>query len=377
MTRTVRARVRPFAWFKASLVERSNAGRCAALLALGALFGSSCAVHKLAYSPTELRANILERIRDIAPERIAVPYEVPAEAVAKAWNLAGAATSRAKRAQALKVALFDDNAFGLRYTEVVTATAAETLASHRGNCLSLAAVYIGLARGIGLKAYFLDASNRVHETREDADMVVKSGHVTAVVETEFGEQALDFGDLGQYTRYRVMDDVEATAHFYNNRGYELIHEAQWRGKPVEWKQVAESFGAATRVMPDFARGWNNLGVAFHRLGREEDAEACYRFALGLDPALGSPVTNLGVLFLARGNFGQALAMFETAAAAEPDSPHVLYHLGLAQHQSGDNVRAVQSLERAVRASPGGYPKASDLLQEIAKPRAGVSPQPKL
>ena len=46
------------------------------------------------------------------------------------------------------------------------------------------------------------------------------------------------------------------------------------------------------MYPEFAPGWNNLGVALARLGRLERAEQSYRRAIALDPALASAERNL-------------------------------------------------------------------------------------
>jgi len=40
------------------------------------------------------------------------------------------------------------------------------------------------------------------------------------------------GEISDYRTFRIIDDVEALAHYYNNRGYELIHEAREAGRPV-------------------------------------------------------------------------------------------------------------------------------------------------
>jgi tetratricopeptide (TPR) repeat protein len=207
-------------------------------------------------------------------------------------------------ARDLAEAMFDPELFGLEYAPVVTATAEETLKAGRGNCLSLAAVYVGLARAAGLEAHFLDASRRVaEEINKSEDLKVKTGHVTAQVKHPDGEVILYVGgdveqDVHQWLRrhtLKAMDDITATAHFYNNRAYERIHDALQRDEPVDWARAARDFGLATRVKPDFEPAWNNLGVAQSRLGRRTEAMRCYRKALELDPDSGSARANLELL----------------------------------------------------------------------------------
>jgi tetratricopeptide (TPR) repeat protein len=263
------------------------------IVLLSLTLGGCVAPHKFSYTPAELRAELGKRV----PARlITVPFEVEPQHVDLVRRATWSRLPPADQAKDLIRALFNKDFFGLEYVPVVTATALETLESRRGNCLSLASVYVGLARALGLKANFLDASNLVEHEHSDQEILVKTGHVTAVVETLNGEVVLDVGFVLKYYRvYRVIDDIEATAHFYNNRGYELIYQAQQKGEPIDWPEAAENFRLATRVMPGFVRGWNNLGVAYTRQGREKEAAESYRRALALDPDFDSARINLEIL----------------------------------------------------------------------------------
>jgi hypothetical protein len=332
-------------------------------LALMSLPGCSSA-RKMTYSPAELRHELKKQTSLAAPIDVVVPFEVPPEQVAKARRAVGTIASRSERARSLKDVMFDPKGFGLRYTEVITRTAAETLEKGEGNCLSLAAVYVGLARGIGLRANFLDASNRIEEVHADEDVVVKTGHVTAVVYTENGKAALDFGQrFGPFQFFRVMDDMEATAHFYNNRGYELIHEAQQESRPIDWNEVARNFLMATRVRKGFVRAWNNLGVAYVRLGRLADARACYEEAIALDPEFASPRTNLGILLMESGDLKAAYASFNEAARLDPDSPRTHYHRGLLLFKQGKFEKSATALKRAIDLKTD-YDLARKLLARV-------------
>ena len=67
-----------------------------------------------------------------------------------------------------------------------------------------------------------------------------------------------------------LSDIEATAHFYNNLGYELIHLATLKGEPIDWTEAKANFEIATRLAPDFEGAWNNLGIANSHLGNYEE-----------------------------------------------------------------------------------------------------------
>ncbi len=343
----------------------------AAALALAA-----CASTRLAYEPAALRGEIARRAPEIAPQEVVVPFEVDAAAVARVRKLVSESRSDSEEAKVklLVAALVDPAAFGLEYADGVTGTATDTLRVRKGNCLALASVFVGLARALGLRAYYIDASTRVHETYlGDDGMAVNEGHVTAMVETQTGKLGLDLARAGEIRWYRILDDVEALAHFYNNRGYELVQAARERAAPIDWREAAHQFRLAVAVMPGFARAWNNLGIAAAHLGRREEAIAHWREAIRRDPALPAPRNNLGALYLEDGNDRSALEMLEAAARLSSSGPHIHYNLALARLRRGDRDGAIEALRRAL--SLGAHPRARLLLDDLtvaAAPRPAKS-----
>jgi tetratricopeptide (TPR) repeat protein len=215
---------------------------------------------------------------------------------------------------------------------------------------------------VGLDAYYIDASFDVHETRRTPDgLAVNTGHITAMVRTPGGNMGLDFEQLGPIARYRVIDDVEALANFYNNRGYELLERARERGEEPDWTAIADQFSLATMVMPGFARAWSNAGFVAARRGRLEEAKAFYREAIRRDGALAAPRNNLGALLLESGDAAAAVELLETAARLEPGASHIQYNLARARLASGDRGGARKALLRAV---DGGDARARQLLDGL-------------
>ncbi len=324
---------------------------------------SACATARLAYDPAALRHEIALRAPAIPAQEVVVPFEIDETAAARARALVAHAHSDEAKVRLLVASIFDPAAFGISYAENVTATAAEALQRHEGNCLALASVFVGLARATGLRSYYIDASTRVHETRlGDDGLTVNEGHVTAMVETSAGKIGLDFGHLGKIAWYRVLDDVEALSHFYNNRGFELVDDARVRGVPIDWSQAEHQFRLAVEVTPGFARAWNNLGIAAAHLGRREEAIAFWRESIRRAPALPAPRNNLGALYLETGSDRAALETLEAAARLPESGPDVHYNLALARLRHGDRAGAVESLRRALRS--GEYARAQRLLDQL-------------
>jgi len=167
--------------------------------------------------------------------------------------------------------------------------------------------------------YFVDASDRIAGVRRDHDFLVRDGHVMAAVRTEWGWLTVDFARrTREYRTFRVLDDLRALAHFYNNRGYERIHVARAAGRPVPWPAVQADFELATKVRPGLALAWNNLGIALARQGRSREAALRYRAALSLDPELAAAWNNLGKLHLEAGRPDDARRAFARADRIDRD-----------------------------------------------------------
>ena len=317
-----------------------------ALLFVGVACGPPA--RKLTYSPHELRADVLTRIPAGEKRDFEAPYQVTPELLQRAHDLTVFATSEYDRAQFLLRAITDEKGFGLEYEPVSTTVAIDTVARGHGNCLSLTSLYIGLARGIGLTAYYVDASDRINDLRREQDVIVDSGHIAATVRTERGWSMVDFdGDLSDFRTFNLISDVEALAHFHNNLGYEVLHTAQTDGVEIPWALVSENFELAAWVRPNFTRALNNLGVAYTRLGRLDQAEEQYTAAIDTKASMAAPYHNLANRRLRAGDLESAIELYERAAELQPQNPFLYYHMGLAFLRSGDLDRCVAVLQRAV------------------------------
>ena len=132
--------------------------------------------------------------------------------------------------------------------------------------------------------------------------------------------------------------------------------------------------------PDFTRAYNNLGVAYTRLGDIDAAERAYRDAIASDPESDAAYHNLGNLEMRRGDFEAALAAYDEALRHRKRNPYLHYHRGLVQYRLGDLEAAEESFKRAIGLERD-YIEPRNLLaqvyyqqgrlEEAAKVRAAV------
>ena len=81
--------------------------------------------------------------------------------------------------------------------------------------------------------------------------------------------------------------------------------------------------------------FNNVGSALIERNRWEDAEACYREAITLDPKLAIAYNNLGRLLLVRGRPEEAKVEFHRAIELQPDYPEPHIGLGFTHLELGE------------------------------------------
>ena len=248
-------------------------------------------------TPDELRAALAPRLPELPAEEIVIPHEIADEHVLAARRFlsrkVGPKGGTEERIRALLRMVTTPAGLGLRYEWATTADADDTIEHGGGSCLSLSAVLIALARGLGIKAYYVDASRIASETTKEGAFTVHSGHIAVMLEYQQTEALIDFaGEIDETYRTRRVEDTEIVAHYYNNRGYEIIRAAQRNDAPVPWREVLRHFRISTKISPDFAMAWNNAGLALQRLGREHEAVLALEYALTLDAHLEAARRNL-------------------------------------------------------------------------------------
>lgn len=229
--------------------------------------------------PERLRIEIARDVPQLARNQVVVPHELSPQTKARLDLHLSELGNRAESGRALVSLLFGENHLGLEYAWAETHTAEETLRIGRGNCLSLAAVVVGVARAYGGAARYVEIQGRP-EQRDEGDLHVWAGHIAVFLPSPAAPLIIDFTgtSLTNPASFRLLGDRDLVARYYNDLGYDLIRLARKNQNPVPWNDAREFFEIATAVDPKFGQAWNNLGVALARLEQFEAAETAYRRA---------------------------------------------------------------------------------------------------
>jgi hypothetical protein len=252
----------------------------------------------LAYDAESFRDVVRGRAPELSERMLRVPFEVPSEMIERARRRVMAAPRGHARVRALVDFLSDaePDGLGLVYDWATSTTAERTIELGKGDCVALAMVMVGLGRGLEWPVYFAEARTQKPELHEFEELTVLSDHMVVIVAAKTVRMVIDFlGMVEEGYVIRPIDDLTAYAHLVNNvSGHRVINRAAGDAAD-EWAGALAGFELATRIQPDLGRAWNNLGIAYTRSGRFEEARDAYHRAVDLDTAFGSPEHNLTIM----------------------------------------------------------------------------------
>lgn len=282
------------------------------------------------------------------PDRspVVVPFEVNEEIRQWAWRQVEGDDDDLEKMQKLLYALQEDiDGLRLTYREGYTGTAQEAFTTGEVNCLSFSHLLIGLAREVGVPAYYLDVRHRQEYERQDQLLVIL-GHVTVGFDRGIEQQIVEFriGPELDHRRSQQISDRRAQAHHYTNRGAEEIQA----GRLSEALSLLESSVELDSDLPD---AWLNLGVARRRSGDLDGAEAAYRRAIDSNPDYLPAYQNLSGLVRFRGDADTARQLLELLDRKGNRNPFILLSLGDLSFEKGRLVEAHSFFKRAQRLQP--------------------------
>ena len=314
------------------------------LIGLVFMAGTGCATLRLPGAPISFEEQIARL--GMAPEDLIDPDRVTPEMAAWVKQRVPPGQPDLEQLHRLLAALHQRKDLNLRYVGGYTATAEEAFATGDANCLTFSQLIVGLAREIGIPAYYL-AVDEVQRYDKEGDLVVVSGHVTAGFGTGPEVQFLEFrvGPDVDYRSARKISDLEALALYYSNRGAELLREGR-AGEAREW------LATSVRLDPQNPGSWVNLGVALRRTGILSRAEAAYRKAIEISPDFLMAYHNLARLLELRGREDAAWEVLRQLDRRGNRNPFAYLALGDASLTRGDLEQAGRFYRRAVRLADG-------------------------
>ena len=107
---------------------------------------------------------------------------------------------------------------------------------------------------------------------------------------------------------------------------------------------------ATQLIKQYPKAfivWNIIGAANKGLGRLADASIALSKATELNPNYADGFNNLGILLQDQGRVDDAIASYAKALAIKPDYAEALNNMGVALHEQGKLGDAIKNLQQSI------------------------------
>lgn len=289
------------------------------------------------------------RARGLDPATVTIPYELGPEVREWAHRLVPRNTPFEKRLPMLLDGLLSSKGLNLQYEAHHTSTADDVFKTRRANCLAFTSLFVGMAREVGVPAFYLDVEE-VERFEKAGDLVVVSGHVSAGYGIGRHEmQVLDFSSAPPmaafHHRVHPISDLTAIALFHSNRGAEALRAGN-EEEAMDWLRKA------VLIDPEVPGAWINYGVALRRTGELEQAETAYRKALEIDPVAVSAYQNLSSLLRFKGQTQEADELQALTVRVGTRNPYNYLALGDLSLSHGRYDEARRFYKRAMRLYRG-------------------------
>jgi Flp pilus assembly protein TadD len=344
-----------------------------ALAALAVLWGAGCLLGGAGCrsaapqvgEDAELKREL--RARGFDTGAVAIPWQLTAEMRQWVHRQVPDNLDVEARLQRLLSALLASDGLALEYQAGTTGTAQEVFASHRANCLGFTSTFVGMARELGVDAFYLDVGD-IEKFEREGNLVVESDHVTAGYGAGSLLRILEFSPTGK-PNYRLLhriSDRTAVALYYSNRGAEFLRAGN-EGEALPWLRKAIALD------PELARARVNYGVALRRSGDLAGAEAAYRKALEDDPGTVPAYHNLAALLYAAGRRSEGDELMALSSKLDNRNPFNFLALGDVARSHGRTDEARRFYRRAQRLEGAEAESAAALGQlELATGNRGAA-----
>ena len=160
--------------------------------------------------------------------------------------------------------------------------------------------------------------------------------------------------LGSYAQKRHWrDNVSLFSHALtvNQRSYMAHYNLGLTLADDHRARAITHYRAALKIKPDYARAWNNLGVALAGEGKIEEAITAYREAIRLQPTNRQAYYNLGLALAGRKEYQEAIRCYQKALFLRPRSAETHNSLGQALAGAGRRSEAIFQYSKAIELNP--------------------------
>lgn len=120
---------------------------------------------------------------------------------------------------------------------------------------------------------------------------------------------------------------------------------------IMMKQAIEQFDAGLKIHPSYPDCYEQLGLAWFRLGDKEKALYNYEQALLLNPNKAVTHSNLGILYFEKGNYQKAFELYQKSVEIDPRYADGWFNLGSTYGAMGRFEEAITAFQTCIVYDP--------------------------
>jgi tetratricopeptide (TPR) repeat protein len=133
-----------------------------------------------------------------------------------------------------------------------------------------------------------------------------------------------------------------------DRGKEQKNEGMYRNY---MQQAIHEFEECVSILPTYVEAYEELGLAWHRMGNPDKALQYYERALKLNSKKAATYSNMAIIFFERKDYARALELHKKAVSLDPNFENGYLNIGSIYGQQGDYGQAIENFEKVIRINP--------------------------
>jgi Flp pilus assembly protein TadD len=258
-------------------------------------------------------------------------------------------SDKERRAQTLYDFMFGADKLALKYDNSHTKTAAETIESGSGNCVSIANAFIAMGRYADLDVSYLHV-DVPDDWQRESDLYYQFRHISAAFRNPSNEHlGIEFEWMGGINslRTRLLTDEQGFSAFYSNRGIELLMQDDTDAAMAHLLRAID-------IYPENSNNWTNLGVLYRRLNQLDKAEYAYQQALRRNKSDLSALNNLAILYQMTGKTKNAEKYSKKLERYRRKNPYYMIELSKQEIENKNYSKALKWAKKAIKKHSGEH-----------------------
>ncbi len=170
----------------------------------------------------------------------------------------------------------------------------------------------------------------------------------------------------------IKNDLSASVqnsekHINNQNDFETtVAFANSYIEKTNWDEAYPYLRSAVEMNPNYAQGYNHLGIFYTRKKKYTDAINNFKKALQIDFGLTEAHYNLAFIHMERKEYNMALSHFKEVVLVNPDDYEVYYLMGICCVHSNMEKDAESFFSESHRLKPEYMPSAINLCKLLIK-----------